>query len=400
MRTAILLARRAAEALQRELRRDAVASPLGQMFGVLVVAAPAGRVGYLRGFSGMLGGRWQVAGFAPPMFDAGAREAIWPQGQAELRAFAIRHGELCGGERATLERVRAARSRELLVQLWGGYAIANPRGDLRSLRSLFAPASPPGGAGDCAAPKLFGLANALKLRPLALAEFWWGAAGAGGGHQAGNYYPACHRCRRILPHMLDGLGVEPAPPLPADDELRVVFEDDCLVVVEKPCGLRAMPDRNDPLGDSVRVRLRRRDPGGPTLRAASRLSRDASGLLIMTKTPAGHHALQGQFGLRAADQHFVAWLDGAVAGEQGAVELPVGGKRALTEWRVLGRSAEQTRVELVPRTRRREQLDRHTALGLGAPIARGARLMLHASALACSHPLTGRRLELESAPPF
>ena len=57
----------------------------GTMFGVLVVAAPDGRVGYLSAFSGMLGGRWQVEGFAPPLFDLSAFEKFWPAGEEELR---------------------------------------------------------------------------------------------------------------------------------------------------------------------------------------------------------------------------------------------------------------------------------------------------------------------------
>jgi hypothetical protein len=98
------LARRAAEELQADLRHDAVAADFdpgvldapggGKIFGVLAVAAKNGRIGYLRAFSGMLGGRWHVDGFAPPLFDPIARDTFWPGGQAELRTLELRHAEL------------------------------------------------------------------------------------------------------------------------------------------------------------------------------------------------------------------------------------------------------------------------------------------------------------------
>jgi tRNA pseudouridine32 synthase/23S rRNA pseudouridine746 synthase len=83
------LARRAADALLAELRRrpglaDLDAPGGGKMFGVLVVAAPSGRIGYLRGFSGMLDGAWHLPGFVPPLFDAAARDAFWLDGQRRL----------------------------------------------------------------------------------------------------------------------------------------------------------------------------------------------------------------------------------------------------------------------------------------------------------------------------
>ena len=167
------LARRAAAALVRDL------PPLaeGKMFGVLVVAAPDGRIGYLRAFSGMLDGTWHVPGFVPPAFDVAARDAFWPAAEAEL---------------ATLPpHERRVRSRVLLRLLHDTYAFANARGETRSLRELFAPVEPPGGAGDCAAPKLLAYAYRERLRPLALAELWWGPPPRSGGRHAGNFYPAC-----------------------------------------------------------------------------------------------------------------------------------------------------------------------------------------------------------------
>jgi tRNA pseudouridine32 synthase/23S rRNA pseudouridine746 synthase len=526
------LARRAAEELRSRLRRGELAPGLdlvgldepgrGKMFGVLVVEAPDGRIGYLCGFSGMLDGRWQVDGFAPPLFDAVARDAFWPAGEAELRALDERHAELVDGaepvtlrarlaeltarhdaeaagmrarheanrrlrhearlrlsseevgedarraalhalgqesraddverkrldvahrqereglvsalraldvQRAELEHLRAERSRQLWQQIAYNYVLPNARGEERPLGALFAPEPPPGGAGDCAAPKLLGHAFRHHLRPLALAEFWWGAPPFTGDRHAGEYYPACRsKCGEVLPYMLEGLSVDPAPLLPAapspPEELRLVYEDACLLVVDKPCGLLSVPGRHSPLRDSVLVRLRRRHPEAAELLVVHALEAETSGLLLVAKDAESHAALQRQFARREADKRYVAWLDGHVAGEQGVIELPLRadreegrrylvdpsrGKHALTEWRVTQRTDTRTRVSLLPRTGLTHQLRVHAAhpLGLGAPIVGDAlygredtRLLLHAEALTLLHPQTGVRLNLECRAPF
>ena len=515
------LARRAAEALIAELRGrsfgsvhavDALDAPGGgKMFGVLVVAAPDGRLGYLRAFSGMLDGAWHVPGFAPPLFDATARDAFWPAGQAELAELALqlralaaspeaaaarahhaavvarhaaelaalrarhrdrrveRHAarqathdaavlhtldqtsrgdaaerrrllaahaaELTAAterlaavdrERLDLERRRAELSRALMIRLHDGYVVTSARGERRPLRDLFAPGEPPSGAGDCAGPKLVGHAYRLGLAPLALAELWWGAPPATGGRRAGQFYPSCRgKCGPLLPFMLDGLPLA-APPAfgaapVAADEPRVVFEDRWLVVVDKPCGLLSVPGRDAGLHDSAITRLRASRPGAA---AAHRLDLDTSGLLVVAKDPATHAALQRAFARREVDKRYVAWLDGAVAGESGTIELPlrvdlddrprqivdpVHGKPAITQWRVVERTGARTRVHLLPRTGRSHQLRVHAAhpLGLGAPIVgdrlygrASARLALHAEALTFLHPHTGQRIALERPAPF
>jgi tRNA pseudouridine32 synthase/23S rRNA pseudouridine746 synthase len=511
------LARRAAEQLQERLRGPlaamVAANERGKMFGVLVVADGAGRVGYLAGFSGMLAGRWSVEGFVEPVFDASGRAATWPAVEAELDDFdrrlraladerargtaelealetaqaaardelaaahrerrqrreeeraALTSAAVAGSrsladesradavaarrlraeqresraplamrlaaveeERVALGRTRAARSCVLLEELFAGYQLTSARGEVRALRALFAPATPPGGSGDCAAPKLFAHALSAGLRPLALAELWWGPSPATGGRHHGHYYPACRgKCGPVLAHMLDGLEVEPAPrfgeavippSLP-----RTVFEDPWLVVVEKPEGLLSVPGRGG-LEDSVLSRLRARYPeaGGPLV--VHRLDLDTSGLMMLARDAATHHALQGQFWRREIEKRYVAVLDGAPAGESGRIELalrvdlddrprqifdPLHGKPALTEWRVLSREDGRARVALFPRTGRTHQLRVHAAhpQGLGAPIVgdrlygrAGARLLLHAESLSFVHPQTGQRVELVSPAPF
>jgi tRNA pseudouridine32 synthase / 23S rRNA pseudouridine746 synthase len=433
------LARSAAEALQRRLLRRELASAVdlsalerpggGKMFGVLVVAVPDGRVGYLCGFSGMLGQRWEVEGFVPPLFDAPARDSFFPDAEAELDALGERHAELLlrglEEERRALEHRRAERSRELWRQLAETYRLPNARGETLSLGTLFAPEPPPGGAGDCAAPKLLGFAFRHGLRPLGLAEFWWGAPPLTGERRAGGFYPACHRkCGRVLPYMLQGLELD-GPPLSleaaAPPPLRTLYEDAYLLVVDKPSGLPCVPGRHSPQRDSVLVRLKSEEVALSFVQA---LDTDASGVLLLAKDDATLGALHRQLARGEAHSRFVACLDGAVKGDGGEVALrlrtdpddrlrqcvdPERGQQALTRWRVLQRSDGGTRVELVPRSARPHQLRVHAAhpLGLGVPIRGdrlygqgGARLLLHAEALHIVHPRTGERLLLECPAPF
>lgn len=510
------VARRAADELVRfvdalapELRGPLEAPGGGKMFGVLVVRAPDGRLGYLRAFSGMLGGRWHVDGFVGPTYDEPARAAVWPAGEAELarvdaalaeldreaaplraahaelttrhnaEAFALkaRHAEARArralarptaadpralddessrdgaerralrarhqGERAALEprlaelaaaraalvERRSAMSRGYLRQIYETYRFANARGEWRTLYELFAPHEPPGGAGDCAAPKLFAHAYREGLVPLAIAELWIGAPPLTGGRHAGSFYPACRgKCGPILAHVLEGLAVEPAPvfgiPRVGEDEPRVVYDDRWLVVVDKPCGLLSVPGRGAALQDTVLARLRRRYPECPELLLGHRLDLDTSGLLVVAKDEATYTRVQAQFAQRLVDKRYVAVLEGEVRGDAGTIELPlrvdvddrprhvvdpVHGKRAVTEWRVLSREGARTRVALVPRTGRTHQLRVHAAhpAGLGAPIAgdrlygrAGERLLLHAEHLRLAHPHTGATIELESPAPF
>ncbi len=487
------VARRAAELLQPELggyglERD------GKMFGVLVARARDGRVGWLKAYSGMLGGRWQVEGFAPPLFDASRLEAFWPRGEVELAALESEHrdalaavaraealrvkqsGEVealqavhrerrreraekrkAGGASAALDQEsrgdtaerrrldqrhaeearsgdspvpeprawladvearRASKSNALLQQMHALYVVRSFRGEQRTLRSLFEPHEPPGGAGDCAAPRLFAEAQRQNLEPIALAEFWWGASR---DRRAGNYYPACRgKCGAVLPFMLEGLEVDAAPIFgeasAAIPEPRVVFEDAWLTVIDKPAGLLSVPGRHAKLRDSVLSRL------GETFLSVHRLDLDTSGLMVVAKDAGTHAALQKQFALRQIDKRYIAILDGDVREDEGTISLALRGdpddrprqvvdtthgKAALTEWKVLDRTGARTRVAFTPRTGRTHQLRVHAAAGLAAPIAgdrlygkAGDRLMLHAESLTFTHPHTGARLTLTSPSPF
>jgi tRNA pseudouridine32 synthase/23S rRNA pseudouridine746 synthase len=448
------LARRAAVALMDTLQSHHAAAwrlherANGKMFGVLVVVAPDGTVGFLRAFSGMIDGHWEIEGWAPPAFDPVARDRVWIPGEAEMLDFAVRratliaslpdHADAADAFRLNaairaLDETRTARSRVLMSQIQDSYHFLNARGETRSLRAIFAPAEPPAGAGDCAAPKLLAHAYRLGLRPLALAEFWWGAPSTTGDRREGVFYAACRgKCFPILTHMLDGLPVDP-PPLfgsAAIDlaEPAVVYEDEHLMVVNKPSRLLTVPGRSAALQDCVVSRLRVRYPSATGPLIVHRLDLDTSGLLLCAKDLSTAKALQRLFSLREIDKHYVAWLDGTVALDHGHITLPIRvdvddrprnihdpkfGKPADTEWNVLLREDGRTRVKLTPHTGRSHQLRVHAAhpQGLDAPIVgdrlygRSAphddeRLQLHAERLAFVHPVTGVLVVVEQPAPF
>ncbi len=413
----------------------------GKMFGVLVVAAPDGTVGYLRGCSGMLDGTWDVAGLVPPTFDRAARDAIWLSGDAEMRSLAADRVALERDLSDTaalhalraLDEARSARSRELLPLIQDTYHLTNALGEVRTVREIFAPAQPPGGAGDCAAPKLLAAAYRSGLRPLALAEMWYGAPPRSGDRRSGSFYPACHgKCGPILGHMLRGLPADPPPSFGAAaidaSEPRMVFEDAHLVIVNKPSGLLSVPGRGAQMQDAVSTRLRARYPGSTGQLVVHRLDLDTSGLLLAAKDSVTFSALQRLFSLRAVSKRYVAWLDGDVTGTHGTISMPlrtdiddrprqvvdpVHGKSAITAWQVLERRDGRTRVALSPMTGRTHQLRVHAAHpdGLNAPIvgdrlygreapADGDRLLLHAEWMAFTHPVTGAAIAVVCPAPF
>jgi tRNA pseudouridine32 synthase/23S rRNA pseudouridine746 synthase len=325
-------------------------------------------------------------------------------------------------------RLRRLISRRAMQAIHDTYQLTNAAGRRTTLRALFASGEPPWGAGDCAAPKLLVFAVQQGLRPLALAEFWWGPPPPGGGRVQGRFYPACRtKCGPILPFLLEGFCAAARrvhrPASVSGGPLRILHEDERLLVVLKPVGLLSVPGKDPSLGDSVLSRLRERlpDARGPLL--VHRLDLDTSGLLLAAKDDEAHRFLQAQFISRSVRKRYVAWLEGEVFGEAGSISLPLrvdldqrpvqivdfqGGREALTDWSVVLRKPGRTRIWLSPRSGRTHQLRVHAAhrLGLGAPIIGdrlygrgGERLLLHAESLTIRHP-DGRQLTFAAPAPF
>lgn len=173
----------------------------GKMFGALVVEHADATLGVLHAFSGRLGRTWLADGFVPPVFDFDEVAAFWPAGEAEVDAMTEAVATSHGDARRDLVRRRRALSRALWARFVACYRIADAHGHVRTVPELFAPRTAPGGAGDCAAPKLIARAYALGLRPVALGEVWWGASI--GPRHAGTTWPPCvSKCGPVLAHML------------------------------------------------------------------------------------------------------------------------------------------------------------------------------------------------------
>jgi tRNA pseudouridine32 synthase/23S rRNA pseudouridine746 synthase len=423
------LCRLAAAEVQRyiashaEIKEDA---DRGKMFGVLVVKEGDGcngRLGYLAAYSGLLAGRNDWDYFVPPVYDAQQPDGHFKTTEREISRISR--------ESSTSSQSREM-SQELQLWLFHQYQLLNAHGERKDLVAIWQSyydrpklrqkfPLPPGGTGDCCAPKLLQYAYQQGLQPVCMAEFWWGQATHEELRQHLNYYPACRgKCKPILTWMLQGLDVDPDPELQgfAHLELNTVYEDDDIIVVDKPSGMLSVPGRIEDY--SVETVMRQRYPNAIV---AHRLDMGTSGLLIVAKSPEAYHPLQEQFIKHQVKKKYLAMLeDGRCKKEEvrGTISLPLRpdpmnrprqvvdmehGKRAVTDYEFLNDNL----VALYPQTGRTHQLRIHCAHpnGLGRPIVgdelygtKGERLCLHAAEIWFRHPVTGQEMRLVSPPPF
>lgn len=240
--------------------------------------------------------------------------------QAEIEAFET--------EIERLRTERKTRSAALQQRLFKQFQMLDACGRKRDLCDIFqdtAQKVPPAGAGECAAPKLLQYAYRSGLQPVAMAEFWWGDSPKNEIRRHGYYYPACKgKCEPILRHMLQGLQVEDNPlqnDSHRDTELEILYEDEWLLVVNKPAGMLSVPGKLDV--DSVYQRVRRIYPEATGPMIVHRLDMATSGLLLIAKTKEVHQNLQAQFKNRTVRKRYVALLDGLVKRREGLIALPL-----------------------------------------------------------------------------
>ncbi|WP_413112225.1 pseudouridine synthase [Thaumasiovibrio sp. DFM-14] len=324
---------------------------------------------------------------------------------------------------------RKQRSSTLQQTLFEQYRFLNANGDESHLQTLFSKTSlgvPPAGAGECAAPKLLQFAYKHHLRPVVMAEFWWGRSPKSEIRKHGHFYPSCHgKCEPILTHMLQGLTVDDNPLLnnPAQGkELPIVYYDEHIVVVNKPAEFLSVPGKT--IQDSVYTRIKQQFPSDEGPLVVHRLDMSTSGLMVFARSRRANKHLQQQFIQRTVNKCYTALLDCEINGHQGVITLPLRGdlydrprqlvcfehgKPAETEWEVIEKKQGQTKVHLFPKTGRTHQLRVHCAhqLGLNASIVGDdlygvteQRLHLHAGLLEFEHPVTQKMLKFEIAAPF
>ena len=217
-----------------------------------------------------------------------------------------------------LKNERKQRSAALQQKLFEQFRMLNAKGEVKDLCTIFEQTVhkiPPAGAGECALPKLLQYAYLHQLKPLAMAEFWWGNSPKTEVRHHGYYYPSCKgKCEPILQHMLQGLEVDENPLLNLvheEEELEIVFEDEWLLVVNKPAGMLSVPGKAEDR-DSVYHRLKKKYPEATGPMIVHRLDMATSGLLLVAKTKEVHQDLQAQFANRSIKKRYVAVLDGAI----------------------------------------------------------------------------------------
>jgi tRNA pseudouridine32 synthase/23S rRNA pseudouridine746 synthase len=412
-----------------EIREDA---DNGKMFGVLVVEDTSQCDGppiryFLAAYSGLLAGRNDWPYFVPPVFDAQQPDGYFKTQEREI-------SRISKESNASDDSPTKALSQELQLWLFHQYQLLNAHGEVKDLVDIWQSyytkpklqkryPLPPGGTGDCCAPKLLQYAYQQRLRPVCMAEFWWGKPTKEELRQHLNFYPACRgKCKPILTWMLQGLEVDPDPETLgfARYDIPTVYEDDHIVVVNKPNGMLSVPGRIEQY--SVETVMQQRYPGSII---AHRLDMGTSGLLIVAKTLETYHNLQQQFVKHQVQKKYLALLEPLPVPHssfprKGIISLPMRpdpmnrprqvvdmehGKRAVTQYELL----DDRLVALWPETGRTHQLRIHCAHpdGLGRPIVgdelygtRGDRLMLHAAEIWFCHPITGEPMHLVSPAPF
>jgi tRNA pseudouridine32 synthase/23S rRNA pseudouridine746 synthase len=490
---------------------------IGKMFGVMLIKALDGTVGYLVAFSGKLAEQNFIDGFVPPIFDTLNPSGFYKIGEEKLnkinakievletskeyleaknlvselslksaeefRAFkanlkdlkrsrnekrvqarlTLSKDELAVFEKALdkesislhyqlkhlkskwKERIAEAQeqlqtivkrinflktkrkelSATLQRQLHQSYSFLNANGQRKDLLDIFE-TQPPAAAGECAAPKLIQFAYEHNLNPLALAEFWWGAAPKSQVRKHKQFYPACRsKCEPILGHMMLGLDVEKNPISQHNSKkvkLDIIYEDNFILVVNKPSEVLSVPGKT--IQDSVLTSLKAYLPEvkGPIL--VHRLDMSTSGLLIAAKNEKTHKNLQKQFMNRTVHKRYVALLDGEIPLNEGLIDLPLRvdldnrptqlvcydyEKQAQTKYEVVGIENGKTRIHFYPITGRTHQLRVHAAhqLGLNTPIVgddlygvKGERLHLHAEKISFEHPVKKKKVTFKVPSPF
>lgn len=206
----------------------------------------------------------------------------------------------------------------------------------------------------------------------------------------------------------------------------IVFEDESVIIVNKPAGLLSQPGKS--ISDSVVSRLEKHFENVCTPTLVHRLDMDTSGLLLLAKDKVAHRHLQQQFEHRKIGKRYRAILQRRVQGLGGRIHLPLRldidnrpsqivcyqlGKPSTTLWH-RDPESEGNGVLLYPLTGRSHQLRVHLSDpdGLGIPIkgdrlyggashaVPGSRMLLHADYLAFDHPVCGKRVSVHSKAPF
>lgn len=324
-----------------------------------------------------------------------------------------------------LRSARAEKSEKLQKWIFDRFVVTNALGEQSSLTDIFSSCglTPPGGTGECAAPKLLQYAYANGLRPLAMGEFWYGESPDGPVRTHGHFYPSCtSKCGPLLKYMLKGLKTEAASTLCGNPS--VIHLDDEIIIASKPSGMPSVPglDGSESLLEWLQGRY------GTSVESVHRLDMDTSGIMIYARNETAAADLRRQFEDHSVRKTYLARLsspDNHIDSSseladraKGSIRLPLSadyderprqkadlsqGKESLTEYEVV-RTYEDGRTDILfhPVTGRTHQLRVHSAHihGLARPIVGDLlyggephkRLCLHAMEITFRHPGSGKEM--------
>ena len=440
---------------------------LGQMFGVCVCTDQNGHEVFLKAFSGQFNSEWNVAGWVPPLLDTDAFYETTKESDLlihrltdkiealskEIESLESKYLETkpCFSQiqelkslrrtRSALQKQRKTMSQQSMTEIFSLYRFYCADGKLLQFKDIFEDGvQPPTGCGECCAPKLLSFAFQHKLTPISMAEFFYGTEPPSKKKQHKQFYTPCdEKCAPILPFILG---------------LEILYQDNSIVVINKPSGLLSIPGRGEDKLDSVTTRLKRIFPQCIEQPSVHRLDMDTSGLLVLALDKESHKNLSVQFMEGKVHKKYIAFLkkkpefgkgcklctayeDGLVSGK---IELPfrldvenrphqiydeVYGKWGITNFKLLPASETETLlpqfrltkkqlehfyasyesvpISFEPETGRTHQLRLHASCihGLNAPIigdnlygsqTENERLMLHACELSFVHPKTGDKM--------
>ncbi len=351
---------------------------------------------------------------------------------------------------SSLKQKRSKMSDELQEWIFRQYIVHNALGEESSIMDIFAAEGlvPPGGTGECAAPKLLEYAFRNGLKPVAMGEFWYGRSPETAVRTHGHFYPSCtSKCGPLLGWMARGLDTSECMNNARHATPNIIYEDEVLVAVDKPSGMPSVPGLD---GRESAFEILKRSVG--ELFVVHRLDMDTSGVLVFAKTASAAVEIQKQFENQTVEKVYKARLSASEeqkagcsgqtytngvlnrgfrlkVGDKGRIELPLSpdyderprqkvdfsqGKAAVTDYEIVGLGQDGCLDVLFrPRTGRTHQLRVHAAhtLGLARPILGdplygsasvygisqdSPRLALHAASITFRHPVTDRITTLNS----
>ena len=389
----------------------------GSMFAVLLAEDQQGNEVLLKAYSGSCQGRRNLSGWVPHIVeeqDYARYIATYDPPIKEIGAALEAEEDLI--KKKALAQLRKELSLQALDHYTKLYHIATIDKETVNLAPLFPFNKVPTGSGDCCAIKLLHFAFTHDLRPVSMAEFYFGASTkTTARHHLQFYEPCDEKCKPILRAML---------------KLDIVYQDKDLIIIDKPHSLLSVPGRGIEHIDSIETRVRMLYPDAPLQCAVHRLDMDTSGLLILALTKRAHSRMHRLFREQQVKKTYIALLEGVVEEAEGEIVLPFiadlknrpkqvydpqKGKWGITKFKRLRVEKRDdgtlaTRMLFIPCTGRTHQLRLHSfhPLGLGKPILGDRlygsgmpdRLYLHANFLQFYHPITQEMIEVSSIVPF